>query len=241
MFGLDTHPDAPQQPTVTVKVWPKIPAWSYSAVQQHDKCPLAMRYRRIDRLPEPENDTLLRGKKVHADLGGFVEHGILPDDTEVSPEWLPELEALRAKRAQSELQVAFNDKWLETGWYASDCWARIVMDAMYVEPDGCVEVVEFKTGKIYPEHAQQLRLYALAGLLKYPDAPSCTARIWYIDRPKSAQPMYLALRNTLDRLKEEFLAFAQPLLSDDMFPAKPGRGCNWCHFRKSNAGPCQHG
>jgi len=101
--------------------------------------------------------------------------------------------------------------------------------------------IEFKTGKVYPEHATQLRLYALAGFIMHPEATEARAENWYLDGAPSPLVGYVAQRSALEGLKREFTEFARPLLNDDLYPATPGRHCNWCGFAKSKGGPCDFG
>jgi RecB family exonuclease len=240
-FGLDNHPSVP--PIIPIKVWPKQRSWSYSAVTQHNKCPLAFRFRRIDRLPEPEGEALTRGKDTHAVMAEYLTTGVfLPDaPPKLVVSWVQMLNDLRARNAVPEQQIAFDKDWNRLDvWYGDNVWARIVMDAVVVTED-YVEVTEWKTGRVYPEHMQQLRLYALAGLMAYPTANMVVARVVYLDTPEVPVAHHSALRNAVPLLRAEFGQFAHKLLNDDLYPAKPGRGCNWCHFRRSNGGPCDHG
>jgi len=222
-----------------VTVYPKIKAWSYSAVSGHKQCPLRTRYAKIDRLPEPPNPAMARGTQLHRAFGAAVEHGI--DQGLLAPEWYARSLELKARGAMSEKQLAFNAEWEPREWYAYDVWGRIIVDAIYEISPGIVQVIEFKSGKPYPDHAAQLRLYALAGFIMYPHATEARAENWYCDGPCSPMPGYVAQRSALPGLKQEFTAFAHDLLADDMFPARPGPHCSRCNFRKSGNGPCSHG
>jgi hypothetical protein len=103
---------------------------------------------------------------------------------------------------------------------------------------------EWKTGKVWPEHVKQMRLYALAGMLMYPAAYEVRVIIGYLDKStgvREARTIGLFHRRLMGELKDEFAKFAQPLLNDDIYPARPNKFCGYCHFRKSNGGPCEHG
>lgn len=238
-FGLDTHPSTP--PPVKVTVWPRQKAWSYSAVSQHKKCPLAFRFRRIDRLPEPEGAPLLRGHDIHAHLAHYLTHGHwIPDSPNTpSDHWKGALDALRERGAKPEQQVAFNKDWIPVAWYAPDAFVRVVFDAIIMERD-YIEIIEFKSGKVYPEHEQQKRLYALAAMKYHPPAQIGGVRLWYIDQ-KEEGDSYAAHRHSVPMLEVEFENFPREFLQDTLYPARPGVHCRWCHFRRSNGGPCEFG
>jgi len=222
-----------------VPEWPKQKAWSYSAASNHAKCPRKFRYQRIDRLPEPENEAMARGALVHKACEARIKHGV--NQSLVTEPWLQRLDELRARGAVSETQLAFNKEWNSVPWFGAAVWGRCVLDASYKISSRIVQIVEFKTGKEYPEHAQQLRLYALAGFILHPEAEEVRSELWYLDRNEAPRPGYVAQRVAVPRLKEEFVEFARPMLNDTLYPAKPGPGCKWCHFRRSNGGPCEQG
>lgn len=238
-FGLDTHPAS--APPVKVTVWPRQKAWSYSVVKQHEKCPLALRFRKIDRLPEPESEAQVRGHNIHAHLAHYLKNGTWIPDAPNKPDdqWKDDLDALRARGASPEEQVAFDKAWRRVAWYASDAFVRVVFDAIILEPD-YIEVIEFKSGKIYPEHDQQKRLYALAAMKYHLSALMGGVRVLYIDLKVDGEP-YAARRSSVPMLEVEFENFSRDFLQDTLYPAKPGPHCRWCHFRRTNGGPCEFG
>jgi CRISPR/Cas system-associated exonuclease Cas4 (RecB family) len=227
---------------IEIPTYPSIRAWSYSVVQQHDKCPLAVRYRKIDRIPEPDNEHQARGRKIHDELKHLVNTGAWPEGaiTPHQAEWGRRLSHLHATGAVAEQQLAFTREWKQVPWYGANVWVRIVMDAMMVLKD-MVRVHEFKTGKVYPEHEKQKRLYALAALKLNPTIDVVVVGCDYIDDPERADDVTRFTRAQELSLEQEFADFAAPLLSETIFPAKAGTHCNWCHFRRSNAGPCAFG
>jgi CRISPR/Cas system-associated exonuclease Cas4 (RecB family) len=240
-FNAPTTAPAPGA-VIEIPTYPSIRAWSYSVVQQHDKCPLAVRYRKIDRIPEPDNEHQARGRKIHDELKHLVQTGGFPEGATIPHRdvWFTRLMHLHAAGAIAEQQLAFNKAWEKVQWYGANVWARIVMDAMLVLPD-IIRVHEFKTGKVWPEHEKQKRLYALAALKLNPDHDVVVVGCDYIDLPDQADDLTKFTRAQELSLEQEFADFAAPLLSETIFPAKAGTHCNWCHFRRSNAGPCAFG
>ena len=222
-----------------VAVYPKQRAWSYSTVNNHSTCPLKVRFAKVDRIPEPPNAAMDRGQQFHKACAARIDHGV--DQGLITPEWLAKMDELKQRGALSEKQLAFTVDWLPTEWFGANVWGRVVIDAHYLMPPNIVQIVEFKTGKVYPEHATQLRLYALGGFIMYPEAAEVRAENWYLDGPPSPVSGYVAQRSALPRLKQEFTEFPRALLNDDLYPATPGRHCNWCSFAKAKGGPCDFG
>jgi CRISPR/Cas system-associated exonuclease Cas4 (RecB family) len=235
---------APDGSTISVPTFPKIKAWSYSVVQQHRKCPLSVKFRKIDRLAEPDNEPQARGQSIHGALAQLVRTGEFPPDANVpnKEEWRRRLVHLHTAGAQAELQIAFDKDWNKVEWFGAGVWARIIIDALYFHSSGRVAIVhEFKTGKVYPEHEQQERLYALAVMKLHPNVDSVLVQCDYIDLPNRPGKFITFVRSQEKELEREFADFAAPLLAESIYPASPGTHCQRCHFRRSNAGPCAFG
>ena len=237
-----TAPVVPASVEISVPTFPRIKAWSYSVVNQHRKCPQVIRFTKIERLPEPENTAIQRGKGIHGELAHLVNTGEWPEGALIPHQeiWKKRLGHLHGAGAIAEQQIAFTKDWKQVAWYGANVWVRIVMDAMLVLKD-MVRVHEFKTGKVYPEHEKQKRLYALAALKLNPTLDVVVVGCDYIDDPERADDLTRFTRAQELSLEQEFAEFAQPLLSETIFPAAPGTHCRWCHFRRSNAGPCAFG
>lgn len=235
-----SNPFAMSGPGLTTQ-FPRIKAWSYSVVSNHAKCPQRVRFNKIDRLPDPPSAAMQRGLDVHRAFGAAIEHRV--DQNILHPDWFARALELNDRKALSEKQLAFTVDWLPVEWFAGNVWGRIIMDAVYELSPGIIQVIEAKTGKVYPEHVAQLRLYALAGFIMFPSATEVRAVNWYLDGPVGEGPGYVAQRTMVEPLKKEFAEFARPLLTDELFPATPGRHCTWCPYRRSAplGGPCQHG
>jgi hypothetical protein len=101
-----------------------------------------------------------------------------------------------------------------------------------------VEVIDHKTGKEYPDHADQRSLYALGALLMYPDAVRVIVKHWYLDTGSEGKDTFT--RDQLPALQSLWLQRIGPMLKDKKFKPEPGQHCRWCHFRKANNGPCQY-
>jgi RecB family exonuclease len=222
---------------IAILRYPKQKAWSFSTVKQHDQCPAVIRFRKIDRLPEPKSVHLQRGIDVHAEVADIIAGG---GRKGLDAAWLPILRGLHNLGARTEVQQAFTDAWTPTEWFADDAWLRVVLDAIVDTAEG-IDVWEWKTGKAYPDHEQQGRLYALAALLLYPAAPRVDVHLRYLDRFGEGMDLIGFTHSHIPALKEEFNAMPQEFLNDEIYPARPNRYCRHCHFRKTNGGPCAFG
>jgi len=225
-----------------VKKYPKIKAWSYSTVNNFTKCPLSIRFNKIDRIPEPDNEAQARGNAIHADLAHLIRTGEWPERPTIPhrDEWRKRLLHMHVAGARAELQHAFDRQWQTVPWFGVNVYGRVIIDAI-LDAGDTVILHEHKSGKYWPEHEKQKRLYGLVAMMMYPNAEQSLVQINYIDQPDQATDIARFTREQIPELKAEFDEFALPLLSEEIYPASPGRHCGRCSYAKTAGGPCVHG
>lgn len=133
---------------------------------------------------------------------------------------------------------AFTKEWNQTTWNDwKGCALRIKTDAACLD-ETTLYVIDHKTGKFKPGYEEQMSLYAVGGMLKFPHVKEVVTQLWYLDSGDQPEMVY-----TADRMKElraEWEKKIKPMMNDKRFPPKPGSGCRWCHFSKSKGGPCKY-
>ena len=152
----------------------KVTAWSYSRLSAYEQCPLKFKLTTLDGLKEPTSLAMERGKDIHKEGELYLGDISLP----IPPSYkllAVEMAALRALKVQSELEVTFTKDWQPTGWFDTDAWCRIKIDALAID-EGVVKIIDFKTGKNRGGYEDQLELYVLASLLMYPEHPHSDRR-----------------------------------------------------------------
>jgi hypothetical protein len=248
-------------PTAKLEV---IQAWSYSRFGVYTACPYKAKLQFIDKLKEPDFAAGIEGTRVHAIAAAYTT-GKLPTDREAAS-LLPELKAmlaskrvpkeletfaeefqmLRKAKALCEEQWTFDRNWnyLPDGWFSSQAWLRVKVDSHYLEAkkkgngirETTVHIQDHKTGKVSVEHSLQRSLYALAAFQVYLDCVKVTAAHWYLTPGKLESETWE--RSQLDKLKKDWALRTTAMLHDTTFTPNPSAACRWCHFRKSNGGPC---
>ena len=223
-------------------------SWSYSTYTQYLKCALSVCFDKIQRvrIQEPENPHFIKGDRIHGIAETFVGTvGKPPKLTEGLEKFMDRLTALRKAKARTEIAWAFTRDWTPTGWFDKDAWLRVKLDACRdAKSPPEVEVVDYKTGKLYQDHKQQRSLYALAGLQLVQIGQlaggskdvALTAAHLYTDTGFTAEEKF-GMKN-LAPLKREWMARTKEMLVDTEFKAKTGPHCRWCKFAKSRGGPC---
>lgn len=141
---------------------------------------------------------------------------------------------------------AFTKDWVRTKWDDwNGCRVRIKLDNASHENPTTLVIRDWKTGKFRPEqhedYLKQLSLYALGGFRAHEHIKTIKPQLVYLDQgeiyPKEKPLIYV--RKQLPMLTKEWEDRVKPMLSDTFFAPRPSNGCHWCHYRKSNGGPCQ--
>jgi CRISPR/Cas system-associated exonuclease Cas4 (RecB family) len=223
-----------------MKITGRITQWSFSRWWDWVTCPYKAGLKHVLKVKEPGSPAMNRGTDVHK-LGEDYLRGTLKKLPAEFNRFKDNLAALRKYKAEPEGEWAFNEKMQPRGWFDKDVWVRIKIDAFAFinAARSAAEVVDYKTGKEKEHHDMQLSLYALGSFHKHASLETTDAQIWYLDQEVGTGQIYA--RSELKEIEREWRARVAPMLADTKFKATPNQGCRYCHFRKSNGGPCKNG
>lgn len=230
-----------------------ITAWSFSRYGDYKKCPALFKYKHIDKLKEPPNAAMERGSAIHKLAENYV-NGVLrtlPVELKLFADQFKKLKAQKIKVVEDSW--TWTKEWAaETTWNDwAGAWLRVKLDVGYHVPAHNAFVpIDHKTGKFREdknvEYVEQLELYALAALKKYPDISVASPRLWYLDQgrtypdPAQGEDELEFFRKDEKMLEKTWAARIKPMFADSTFKPTPGDACRWCHFRKANGGPCKY-
>lgn len=222
----------------------KITAWSYSRWNDYTLCPLKAKLKYVDKLKEPGSIAMDRGSEIHTKAEQFIK-GTLRTLDKALKIFSEVLRDLKKSKANAELEWAFTKAWTPTGWFAKDAWCRIKVD-VFLKLGKRARVIDWKTGKLNPDHMGQLSLYALGAFLMDPEIEEVSAELCYLDHPivisadSNANPVTRVFkRSELPGLKKDWEKATKKMLMDAKFAPRPNDKCRWCHWRKENGGPCK--
>lgn len=219
-----------------------VTTWSYSALEQYLQCPLKYKLAKIDKLPDPAGPALLKGRDWHSAIENYLKGpASMPIPKEGAKfDWLlPSLKATPGLLV--EQKWAFSRQWKQAKWIRDDTtWLRGVVDAGVIYEDNSVELIDWKTGKQYESNQDQLELFALTAMVRYPEAPNVTTRLAYLE--SGEQPdMVVHKGSDREKLKAKWEKKVAPLFQEEVWAAKPNDKCGWCSFSRSKGGPCRYG
>jgi len=215
-----------------------ITAWSFSRLALYEECPAKFKYRHIDKLPEEKHPAMQRGIDIHNDAQSFLigDH-MLPQPTLMR--FSSMLKDLREMKPMVEQQWALDRNWKPTGWFAKDCWVRVIIDAGVIYPgDREAAVIDWKTGKKYGDNADQMELFAITTFQMFPMLREVDTHLCYLDSGEEDQETFT--KEGIAEAKREWEDRVEPLFNDTRFLPRPSKRCHWCAFSRAKGGPCAH-
>jgi hypothetical protein len=212
--------------------------WSYSSISTYESCPAKWKYSYIDQLPYKPSAAMERGSRLHSDCEKFLKTSshVLPWEL---AKMGPVLLDLKGKGAQSEETWCLDRYWLPD---MVNPWIKAIVDVHWFESDGTVlQVRDFKSGREYPDHREQLELYALIGLASFPEVKRAEYGAIYLDTRHTSNEGAVLRGDMMDKKVNEWHDRAERMMADEQFLPTPGGACNWCDYSKKKGGPCQAG
>lgn len=207
--------------------------WSYSRYSTYKKCPAKFKYKYLDGLQEPKTFATNRGSELHLAIELYLRNEVdkLPDELGFYQGFF---DTLKHQNVMPELKLELNKDWqpVKDG---EDAWFICILDAVVIFPDHAIKY-DWKSGKIYDDHAVQRELYSLGLFCSYPSVNTVQGIHTYLDSKENRMTTYS--RDQLPYLKEKWNAEAALLTCGDYAP-RPSYSCRWCGFSKAKGGPCQ--
>lgn len=226
--------------------------WSHTRLGVFDQCKYQAKLKYIDKIPEPErplppgktehaND---RGSRIHDAAERYIKGGIelIPELKHFAPEFMKAREYYAIKQATTEGDWGFDRNWNPVAWMSSDVWCRIKCDLVVLLDKKTAVVVDYKSGKRYGnevKHGEQMQLYVIGTLLRWPGVETVTTELWYVDLNEMASATYR--RDQGLRFVKNFERRADLLTSCEDFPPNPNQfSCRWCPFKPAHLGGTGH-
>lgn len=223
--------------------------WSFSRLNMYETCALRAYREHVLKQKGPQSQYAQRGDDLHKNAASYVMN--VPNVTihkELKAYW-PQFKELRKLNGTSkagepkvvaERKEGITAKWGPTEFFSGkDLWGRIVIDIKWIEGP-TVYVVDVKTGKKYPEHEDQLRLYAAKELAQNPKVKKAVVADWYVDHPGLHMEREFTQRDG-KLIRSDFEARVKKMASDTKLVPTANSKCGWCQFSKRNGGDCSVG
>ena len=210
-------------------------ALSYSAIGTFKKC--AFRYKlsyieKLPRTPMDPNSAGGRGLRIHQTIEDFTNRVCEEIDPEIRKAYGQYFLTLREQGLEAEIKWGLLPDWTACDFDDPAAMLRGVIDGK-LKPN---IIYEYKTGKFYPEHFEQMMLYGMVELLTNPQPHSVSVTALYLDSKAHRTIDYY--RSMLDNYKSCWYIDIMKVLNEKSFAPNPSYACRWCDFSKQNGGPC---
>jgi hypothetical protein len=214
---------------------------SYSAIATYESCPLSywLYYivkMRDENKPRPAAD---RGTRLHLAVERYLKGEIGIEKLSIDFRHIRgDLQMMKELGAKAEDIWLVGEDWAIHEEDGDTTMVKSIVDIHYLIGNE-LYIYDLKTGQPYPEHAEQLQLYAVMGFSKYPEAEMVLAALLYLEG-QTSPTMYK--RGDVQGLRDFWTFRSKAPLEATEFPATPSRdACHWCDYRKSKGGPCEFG
>lgn len=215
--------------------------FSYTRLTDWERCPLYAYTVHVLKKRGPPPPAMARGTLIHEQAQQLVSAKRPPKHTPETIRYEREFkEARAAKTTFTEQKFAVTSAWRETEFFASNVWCRGVYDLVIIEPE-ILRVIDHKTGKQYDSHVDQLKLYAITGMVRWPEPKRVRAEAWYLDFPPDRVLTMEVERRDAPKIRKEFEARVLRMTKDSKMQPKPNAYCFNCHLNRRNGGTCDAG
>jgi hypothetical protein len=208
-----------------------------------ESCPYQYYLRWIEGYPEGPKPAADRGTRIHEMAEEYVKGKVkLPKELD---HFEAEFTALRQRYSLGD--VVCEEEWgFDREWQPCDykkAWLRLKCDVVCRMSPSHVLIVDNKTGMRFGneiKHAQQLQLYAVCALLRYPKATRTTNELWYVDKNELAS--FQLQRSKLGWYLSQFDKRGRALTECKEFRANPNPlSCKYCTWAPHREGGCPNG
>lgn len=212
--------------------------WSYSRLTTWEECPRRYQYNYVMKVEGKKEPHIAasRGTEIHAKGEAYLKGELQlypPEFQKVSGHTM----YLKSRGAQPEVKLGVREDWSPCEFDDPDTYLRVIIDILLLD-EGVLDVQDWKTGRIYDHHVNQLELYVAVAAAHHPEVTEYRSRAVYIDQGVIAKPVV----TKPDRVKPIRMMIDGRIKNaeeDKIYPTRAGSHCRWCDYSKQHGGPCQ--
>lgn len=229
-----------------------IHSWSHSKLTDFEKCKYRTFLLHVKRVPEPQrplppgktehaND---RGSRVHEAAEHFVNgarQDLVPELHSFRKEFMRLRELYQLGVVSLEGEWGYDREWNPTDWKTA--WHRSKLDILVHTSKHSALVADVKTGRKTGnelKHGEQVQLYALDTVLRFPHLEEVTTELWYVDQDEITSKTFT--RAQALKFKHSFDRRGEAITTCTEWPANANViTCRWCQYGGWGSGDCKAG
>lgn len=215
----------------------KMPAWSFSSLNDFLNCALSYYLKRVaKKYPQKETEAMRHGNIQHTHLELRVKDGnVLPPELQWMETYIAKMKSTGAEMI-AEQSVGITAGLQPTGFFSDDVWARGKLD-LTLRYEHSSTVLDYKTGKRKFD-SDQLMLFAGFEMAIRPEIKIVkTGYIWLKDKAIDSETYQ---RDDLGKIWGHFMPKVERMsdaYEKNNWPARPSGLCGWCPATKAD---CKH-
>jgi hypothetical protein len=207
---------------------------SYSSIKKYQECPAAYGYSYIQKLPDEPSAAMMRGTRLHKLAEDYMNNTNMPVPYDIKKVGL-KIFQLRELGAKAEQVWLLDSDWNRVE-HQDNAKIKAIVDVHRLTGD-LLKLHDYKSGREYPSHADQLEFYATVGLFHTPSAKRAEASAIYFDTGHEGATRSI-IRDMLPFYREKWGTYIDTMDNDRSFGATAGSHCNRCAYSSKNGGPC---
>ncbi len=222
----------PVEPVTTLG---PLKTWSFSGLKSFEECALRRYLEKVKGHRQDSGPAANRGSQYHDQIEKYIKHEI---------ETLPKMGDVPKKYIQKARDTYHNGLiTVEQNWYINmdwatttkdDFWAVFIIDYFKRESETSATITDWKTGKSRNnemKHAEQLMLYAISALARFPELEYIHVGACYIDENCIKLERGYS-REQLEPMKQQFTKRAMAMTTCTNFIPYPSKfNCKWCALK----------
>lgn len=221
-------------------------AWSLSRLNRYRQCPYQfMRVHtlgkedpdRVDPYAGARSDAMVEGDKMHEAFEHAIKYGAaLPAKYAKHSRVIENIKnyANTGEHVISEHQLCIDSSLKAVGWFSKTAWGRAQADVFVHNVTGAMDcdvlVIDFKSGKVRSEWAEQGAVTALLAFLTHPSAQTVRFEVLYVnhlDEPKTITFQRSGMRELIAPVLKTVREIEDDRISGD-WTMKTSGLCPWC-------------
>jgi hypothetical protein len=209
---------------------------SQSAVKMWRNCPRRWYGQYVENIRSPTSPYAQRGTDLHAELENFFSAPIKGYPSHLKPlaPWQDIMEHFAFHEAEAEAHLAVDEHWKEVPYNDPSAWFRGKIDLIFRVED-TVYIIDFKTGRQYPDHIEQGRMYV--ALCQDEDVKEYSFADMYLDNPLDIVEEIFTPAQRLEEIEYIMLTIDR-IRNATEWIEKPGNHCRFCPLSWRNGGRC---
>lgn len=208
---------------------------SYSSISLYKKCPRAWEWRYVHGHRGPPNVRADRGTELHALLEEFFFGGPYPSANKTLMPWQRFMENLLQYEPVPEGDLAVNKDWTPCAYDDPGAYIKGRVDLSYTDHDGVRHILDWKSGRIYPDHPEQGKAYVAMDAVP---AEKYVARFVYLDLPVQTKHNTYVRGQRMDFQRTLNNLISKIELDTTYEPTPSPDSCRYCELSFKRGGNC---